>query len=229
MSSAPAIDLVLFDMDGVIFEGRNFWLDLHRVYGTDREGVRLADRYLADDYAELARRVAGELWKGRPAAPFERLVAERRYQPGVRRLMEVLRPSPLATAIVSSGPLALAERARRELGFDEIRANRVETEAGVLTGRTTIQVPDGEKKRVGLEVIARLGATPARTAFVGDSDSDAPLAAAVGLPIAYNSRSQRLLAVAEHVLAYRQLGRVAALVGVGGRSRASRARGARVR
>ena len=30
--------LICFDMDGVIFEHRNFWLELHKVFGTLEEG-----------------------------------------------------------------------------------------------------------------------------------------------------------------------------------------------
>ena len=49
------IELVIFDMDGVIFEGRNFWLDLHRRYSTEVEALELAERYLKSDYETLAR------------------------------------------------------------------------------------------------------------------------------------------------------------------------------
>ncbi len=45
MSSQRLIGLALFDMDGVIFEGRSFWRDLHNSYGTETAGRRLFEEY----------------------------------------------------------------------------------------------------------------------------------------------------------------------------------------
>lgn len=118
------LDLVVFDMDGVVFEGRSFWLDLHREYGTVTEALVLAEE-LTSDYARVARVTAEQLWKGKPAEPFLRLVRERAYQPGIGAVMRVLAARGVATAIVSSGPSQLARRAQRELGFDVVVANEV--------------------------------------------------------------------------------------------------------
>jgi HAD superfamily phosphoserine phosphatase-like hydrolase len=205
---APACEAVLFDMDGVLFEGHNFWLDLHRAYGTETEGVEAADRLLAVDYDALALRVVGELWRGRPAATYHRLVAERRYQPGVEELFGFLHAEGMRTAIVSSGPALLAARAQRELGIDVVRANALAEHDGMLTGAASIAVPDADKAPVGLEVIARWGLDPAAVAMVGDGGSDAALAELVGLPVAYDTTSERLLAVADVVLQHGELGRL---------------------
>jgi phosphoserine phosphatase len=194
------IRAVIFDMDGVLFEGRNFWLDLHRRYGTDVEGLRLADRYLTSDYATLAAKVAGQLWRGRPAKVYESLVQQRRYQPGVNELFGFLREHGVRTAIVSSGPDLLAARAQRDLAIDLVRANGLEIHDGRLTGRTFIRVSDTGKAKVGLEVMRELGVHADQTAMVGDSESDAELAALVGLAIAYDSDSDRLKTVAQHHL-----------------------------
>lgn len=200
-----AIELVLFDMDGVIFEGRNFWLDLHRLYDTEEVGVALAERYMGTDYGRLANIVAGKLWRGRPAGPFETLVAEREYQPGIEALFGYLQAEELATAVITSGPEQLAERAQRDLGIDMIRANRVQVTNGRIAGEVTINVPDAEKVRVGLEVMAAFDVVPERTVFIGDSDSDASLAELVGLAIAYDSDSPSLEAVSDHVIPHGDL------------------------
>jgi len=68
-------------------------------------------------------------------------------------------------------------------------------------------VPDSEKKRVGLDLIERMGTTPAHTAFIGDSEADVPLAEVVGLPIAYNSRCEKLKKRSTFVLEYSELGK----------------------
>lgn len=204
MSAPPAeLALVLFDMDGVIFEGRSFWLDLHRRFGTEAEALELVPS-LRIDYERVARYTVEHLWKGRPAAPLLELVAARRYQPGVADLCAALRARGQKTAIVSSGPVELAERAQRDLGFDAIRANRVLIADGRIAGAGEVAVSNA-KLPVGLELIASLGATPARTAFIGDTESDASLAAAVALPIAYDSDSPALDRVARIRVARGQL------------------------
>jgi phosphoserine phosphatase len=194
------IDLVIFDMDGVIFEGHNFWLDLHREYGTEQEGVALADRYIDLDYTELAAQVMERLWKGQPSKPFHRLVQTRRYAKGVAKLFEFLHAREICSAIVSTGPYHLAERAQRDLSIDLIRANRLEIAGGMLTGAVDIQVRENHKDEVGRELISLVGTTLGRTAFVGDSDGDVSLAEIVGLPVAYGDRSKKLSSVAKHTL-----------------------------
>ena len=191
-----AIELVIFDMDGVIFEGRNCWLDLHRRYSTEGKALRLAERYLVQDYDRLGRVTAGVLWKGKPAAPFIDLVRERRYEDGVFELFAELRRNGVRTAIVSSGPLQLAARAQAELGIDEIRANELGVVRGKISGRVNIEVRDSDKERVSLKLMTLLGVSPDRTASVGDADSDVGVARVVGLPVAYDSVSTALDEVA---------------------------------
>src|SRR5574339_42089 len=94
---------VVVEMDGVLFEGENFWLDLHREYGTEREATELGSRYRSSAYGRLARITAEELWRGRPAEPYLRLVEERRYHPGVAELFALLRDADVRTVLVSSG------------------------------------------------------------------------------------------------------------------------------
>jgi len=212
ISSVSGIEAIIFDMDGVLFEGRNFWLDLHRRYGTEEAGIAAADAYLASDYASLAEVVVGKLWRGKPAAPLLQLVAARKYQAGVATVMGALKARGLATAIISSGPELLASRAQRDFGIDIVRANDIEIAAGHLTGRSTINVPDGGKAEVGRAVLQELDVVPERAASVGDGDSDAALARLVGLPIAYDSTSQTLDRVTRHHLRHGELWRLPELL-----------------
>jgi phosphoserine phosphatase len=192
MTDAVTIKLVIFDMDGVIFEGRNFWLDLHRRYSTVADALDLAERYLKHDYETLGRITTEVLWKGKSATPFLDLVHQRRYQRGVAELIEGLRQYGVMTAIVSSGPMQLAARAQEDLGIDEIRANKLQIVDGRVCGPVNISVPDSEKGRVSLEVMRCLAVTPDESAAVGDSESDVGVAQVVSLPVAYDSDSAEL-------------------------------------
>jgi phosphoserine phosphatase len=186
------IQLVIFDMDGVIFEGRNFWLDLHRRYSTEADALDLAERYLKHDYETLGRITTEVLWKGKSAAPFLDLVRQRTYQSGVAELIEGLRQYGVMTAIVSSGPMQLAARAQQDLGIDEIRANDLQIVDSRVSGQVNISVPDSEKGRVSLEVMRCLAVTPSESAAVGDTESDVGVAQVVALPVAYDSDSAEL-------------------------------------
>ena len=53
------IRLICLDMDGVLAVPRNFWMELHHVYGTEAEGKELTGKYLRTDYARLIQEVVG--------------------------------------------------------------------------------------------------------------------------------------------------------------------------
>lgn len=53
--------LICFDMDGVIFEGVNFWLELHKKFGTFEEGKILTEKYLYSDYNKLVEEVVEDM------------------------------------------------------------------------------------------------------------------------------------------------------------------------
>jgi phosphoserine phosphatase len=59
--------LIVFDMDGVIFDHRNFWMELHEKLGTYEEGLELTRKYVKTNYAKLVEEVVNRLWKGKKA------------------------------------------------------------------------------------------------------------------------------------------------------------------
>ena len=174
--------------------------------------LALAERYLTTDYARLARITAERLWRGRPAAPYYRLVAERRYQPGVEDLVARLRRAGLRIVIVSSGSDLLAARARDELGVDDVAANGLGVRNGRISGELSLGVSDSGKAAVAMRLLSRAGITPDRAAAVGDSGSDVGVARTVALSVAYNSKSPELLEVSSYVLGYGELPRLAEIL-----------------
>lgn len=126
--------LICFDMDGVIFEHTNFWMELHRAFGTYEEGVALTRRYLKTNYAELVEEVVGRLWKGKSESKFMDVVNSIKYVAGAKELFSWLNGHGYKTAIISTGSKRLAERAKEDLGVGYIYTNELVFKDGKVSG-----------------------------------------------------------------------------------------------
>jgi phosphoserine phosphatase len=194
------LELVIFDMDGVIFEGKNFWLDLHRTMGTERQAWQLWRGLSKKDYVRLSERTA-EIWKGQSAATFAQLIEERPLVRGIEAVFAFVHQNSLRSAVISTGPFQLARRAQELFKIDIVRANRLNVDdAGNFSGLVEVEVEENAKGSAACAVMNSLGVDPARTAMIGDSEGDAQIARLVGLSIAYDSSSSRLDAECDYVL-----------------------------
>jgi phosphoserine phosphatase len=110
--------LIVFDMDGVVFEHCNFWMELHKKLGTYDEGKALTEKHVKTDYSTLVDEVVGRLWKGKSADVYHSLVEEVGYFRGAAEAVAALKQKGYLIAIISSGPKDLALRAQKELGID---------------------------------------------------------------------------------------------------------------
>ena len=145
------------------------------------------------DYKDsLRRRVA--LLKGVTEVDMERVYTERlRPNPGAAELVRACQAAGLKVLLVSGGFTFFAHRVRDELGIDFVRANVLELDDGVLTGRMVDQpwgdICDGaEKQRTLLQTCARLSISPQQAIAVGDGANDLPMMGAAGLSVAYHAK-----------------------------------------
>lgn len=203
------VKLIIFDMDGVIFEHANIWMELHKIYGTLEEGEALTKQYLATNYDALVREVVGRLWRGKSAQLFLDLISQTQYNPGVKETIVELHARGYILAIISSGPKALMERAMAELGIDDGYANDLVIENGVVAGKT--HYADGsscwpiaaDNKIPFVKTLCKKhGCKIGEVAFVGDSMADYPAFKVVGLPIAFNDAPQELIDLANDRVGY---------------------------
>ncbi|MDJ0911444.1 MAG: HAD-IB family phosphatase [Woeseiaceae bacterium] len=206
------LQLVIFDMDGVIFAGKNFWLDLHRAMGTERQAWQLWNGLSKKDYVRLSQRTA-EIWKGRSAEIFADFIGSRSLVTGIESVFDFVQQNGLRSAIISTGPYQLAQRAQKLFNIDAIRANRLDIDAeGRFLGTVDVAVEEGNKGSVARDVMESLGVAPQRTAVIGDSEGDATMAQEVGLSIAYDSSSDVLDAACEFTLRDGDLGKAVAIL-----------------
>ena len=145
------------------------------------------------DYKEsLRQRVA--LLRGVTAAQHEAVYTERlRFNPGAEALVAAARQAGLTTLLVSGGFTFFSDRVKAHLGIDYARANMLEIDNGVLTGRMVDQswgdICDGaEKRRTLLELASLMGIAPHQAIAVGDGANDLPMMGAVGLSVAYHAK-----------------------------------------
>ena len=200
--------LVAFDMDSTLIDIECVD-EIAAAAGRKAEVVLITEAAMRGEIADykdsLRRRVA--LLRGVPEAALHAVYEERLHlNPGVELFVRACRDAGLATLLVSGGFTFFADRIRERLGLGFARANVLEIEAGVLTGRMVEQpwgdICDGECKRATLlETCARLGIEPGQAIAVGDGANDLPMMAAAGLSIAYHPkpavREQAMLSILE--------------------------------
>lgn len=141
-----------------------------------------------DFAAALDARVA--LLKGLDADAIERCRAERvRLMPGARTLVQTMRARGATTILVSGGFTAFAEPVAAEIGFDRAIANRLNIEAGQLTGTVTKPIVDSAtKERTLREARANLDLADESTLAVGDGANDLAMINVAGLGVAYRAK-----------------------------------------
>lgn len=184
------IELVIFDMDGVLTNIISSWKYIHDFFNTSNE--RSVNDYLKGkiDDMEFIRRDAS-LWKenGKPITKkrlFD-ILSDVPLMKGAKECISDLKSNGIKTAIVSAGLDILAEKVADKLGIDYVLANGLETDKnGRLNGIGILAVKLmykdlavkslAEKQKIPLE----------RIVSIGNSCYDIPMFEITGLGIAFN-------------------------------------------
>ncbi|MGM5488629.1 MAG: HAD family hydrolase [Nanobdellota archaeon] len=194
--------LICFDMDGVIFKDINFWMELHRQFGTIEEGKQLTSQYLHSDYERLVEEVVEKLWKGKDATPYYELVNSIKYMPGVRETFSCIKERGYHSAIISASSMDVARRVQQDHGVDRIYANELVIRDGRVSGEFRWPIGAGKERKAAIiwEVCADFGLTPQDAIYIGDSETDLEAFREVGMSIAFNCHSDELKACATYVV-----------------------------
>ena len=194
-------------MDGVLVTAHNFWLELHKKFGTLEEGTQLTKAYLTTDYNKLVQEVVGRLWGGRDATPYHALVDAIPCMPGIDEFFQELGrfkqgSDVVPRAIISGGCYDVAERIKKKHGVDFIFANQLIIRNGITTGEFKWPVGYGgfTKSQIIEQLCDDLEILPQEVLMIGDSDGDIQAFRIAGVSIAFNSKSEQLKKTATYVV-----------------------------
>jgi len=184
------LELVAFDMDGVLTNIHSSWKYIHDYFNTSNN--RSVDEYLKGkiDDLEFIRRDAS-LWieNGLPIKN-DRLVEILSKVPlmdGAKACINTLKNNNIKTAIISAGLNILANRVAIELCVDYVFSNGIKTDdKGRITGEGILNVKLMYKDQT-IERLSKQTRIPLkRIATVGNSCFDIPMFEITGLSIAFN-------------------------------------------
>ena len=181
--------LLVADMESTIIT-RELLDELAALGGRGVQVAAITERSMRGeiDFARsLRERVA--MLTGQPVALLERVMAMIELTAGARSLVRTMRAHGAWTVLVSGGFDAFAARVAAECGFDEFRANRLESARGKLTGRVAEPILDGAGKQAILAKLAADRGLPLpATAAIGDGANDIGMLQIAGLGVAFHAK-----------------------------------------
>jgi phosphoserine phosphatase len=184
------VDLVCFDMDGVLIDVGSSWVMVHKHFGVQNEASLRAYLNGEFDDKEFIRRDASLWLKLKPhikRADFEDIFRIPPLMPGVERTVETLRAEGIEMAIVSGGVDVMAENVAKRLGIPRVAANGfVYDEDGHITGEGVVRTPLNDKAAPVVRFAEESGIPLERVLCVGNSLPDVSMFEVAGRSIAFH-------------------------------------------
>jgi phosphoserine phosphatase len=193
--------LFVADMDSTMI-GQECIDELADFAGKKAEIAEVTERAMQgeiDFAAALHDRVAA--LNGLGVGCIERCRTERvTHNEGARILVQTMRARGAKTLLVTGGFHDFADPLAAELGFEEVRANYLESIHGHLTGRVTGAIVDAAAKaRALVEQRDALGLARSEVLAVGDGANDAPMIEQAGLGVSYRGKPKLEAAAAARI------------------------------
>ena len=181
--------LVVFDMDSTLIDAEVIDELAHEAGVGDQVAAitEAAMQGEIDFKASFTQRMA--LLKGLDANILQSVAERLRLNEGAEHLISTLKKLGFKTAIVSGGFTFFGEYLQQRLGVDYVYANQLDIEDGLVTGRVTGEIIDGQRKAELLRQIAqREGLMLQQVIAVGDGANDLPMLSIAGLGIAFRAK-----------------------------------------
>ena len=209
--------LICFDMDSTLI-GQEVIDELAKEAGVGAQVAEITERAMQgelDFQASFRARVA--LLKGMDASVLASIAERLTINEGAAHLISTLKALGYRTAILSGGFQYFAEYLQAKLGLDEVHANILDIQDGVVTGEVKGEIMDGARKALFLGNIAKdMGLSLEQTVAVGDGANDLPMLALAGLGVAYHAKPL-VRQTAQHAISHIGLDGVLYLLGVHGK------------
>ncbi len=193
-----SIELIIFDVDGVLKEIVDPYMLLHRHFGTVEEGRRhlqaFRDGHIT--YHEFAQLDAWS-WRGQRVDEIKDVLRSTPYTPGAFETAAGLKARGIPFVLLSSGFDLNVEDVAADMDARGWCANILHSDRGRIAGGMTVRVPYAGKGPIVREIIQRWGVDPARVLAVGDSDTDIRMFEQVGHAVAIRPRSDAVRRAAD--------------------------------
>lgn len=214
--AADVRHLVVLDVDSTLIEEEAIELIAARAGSLDRVAditARAMNGEL-DFAASLRERVA--TLAGVPVSVLGELSEQLTVTQGVPDLIDAVHATGGRVAVVSGGFHELLDPLAARLGLDRHRANRLEVQDGVLTGRVDGPIVDAAAKAAALrEWRDAFAIDPSAVVAVGDGANDLAMMDEAGLSVAFDAKPA-VRARADVSLDVRDLSHILPLLGLRG-------------
>ena len=178
--------LLVMDVDGTLIQQEGIDL-LAQEAGVGQKVAEITAQAMngeLDFAASLEARVA--LLKGLETSIFPKILEQMEVTPGAESLITELHQRGYKLGLVSGGFHEVIDPIARSLGIDLVRANRLQTSDGRLTGEVLGEIVTPKMKKESLLTWAKENhVLRSQTIAMGDGANDLPMIETAGIGIAF--------------------------------------------